>query len=72
MFSLSQMRPGQRARLTVSRHTDPRLLELGMIPGTAVTCLGAAPSGSPLRYEVRGAVIALRKKDADLLMGGPL
>jgi len=41
-----------------------RLLDLGLIPGTAVYCQGAAPAGDPVAYQIRGAVIALRRKDA--------
>ena len=41
-----------------------RLLELGLIPGTRVRCLLRAPSGSPIAFEVRGAMIALRRGDA--------
>lgn len=41
-----------------------RLLDLGLIPGTAVTCLFRSPSGDPAAYLIRGAVIALRQKDA--------
>ena len=41
-----------------------RLLDLGLIPGTWVTCRGRAPSGDPGAYVFRGCVIALRAKDA--------
>ena len=41
-----------------------RLLDLGLVPGTKITCLYSAPSGDPRAYLVRGAVIALRKIDA--------
>lgn len=41
-----------------------RLRELGMIEGTAVTCLGCGPSGDPIAYLIRGTVIALRKGDS--------
>ena len=41
-----------------------RLLDLGLVPGTEITCLYSAPSGDPRAYLVRGAVIALRKCDA--------
>ena len=42
-----------------------RLMDLGMIAGTKVTCLGKSPAGDPAAYLIRGTVIALRKKDAN-------
>ncbi|NCB63119.1 MAG: ferrous iron transport protein A [Clostridia bacterium] len=41
-----------------------RLLDIGLIPGTRVTCQGHSPAGDPAAYLIRGAVIALRSKDA--------
>ena len=41
-----------------------RLKELGLIAGTRVRCLQKSPSGDPVAYEIRGAVIALRQEDA--------
>ncbi len=41
-----------------------RLLDLGLIPGTWVTCRGRAPAGDPGAYAFRGCVVALRAKDA--------
>lgn len=41
-----------------------RLRDLGLIEGTPVTCLGCGPSGDPIAYLIRGAVIALRRTDS--------
>ena len=41
-----------------------RLWELGFIPGAGVECLGQSPLGDPRAYRVRGAVLALRQRDA--------
>lgn len=41
-----------------------RLMDLGLIPGTRVTCLVKSPAGDPTAYLIRGAVIALRRTDA--------
>jgi len=68
VFSLSQLASGQRAqvlRVDTPGAMGRRLRELGFVPGTKITCLGAAPAGTPVRYALRGAVIALRKKDAE-------
>ena len=54
--------------LAASGLSNRRLLDLGMTPGTKVTCLYAAPSGDPRAYLVRGTVIALRENDAKNVM----
>lgn len=41
-----------------------RLTELGLLPGTQVTCELVSPAGDPAAYRVRGALIALRRRDA--------
>ena len=41
-----------------------RLLDLGLIPGTPVTCVARSPAGDPSAYLVRWTVIALRRRDA--------
>ena len=42
-----------------------RLLDLGLLPGTLVAPKMASPSGDPVAYRVRGAVIALRRSQAE-------
>ncbi|MEZ5332537.1 MAG: iron dependent repressor, metal binding and dimerization domain protein [Thermoanaerobaculia bacterium] len=42
-----------------------RLLDLGLVPGTRVEAELRSPSGDPTGYLVRGAVIALRREQAD-------
>lgn len=41
-----------------------RLFDLGLVPGTPVTCTAVSPAGDPAAYLIRGAVIALRGRDA--------
>lgn len=41
-----------------------RLLDMGLIPKTAVTIEKAAPLGDPLELRVRGYSLSLRKEDA--------
>ncbi len=40
-----------------------RLRDLGLIPGTRLQCAFTAPSGSPMAFWIRGALIALRRDD---------
>lgn len=42
-----------------------RLLDIGLIEGTEVECVLKSPFLDPVAYFIRGAVIALRKEDAD-------
>ena len=44
-----------------------RLLDLGVVPGTVVEIEMRSPSGDPTAYRIRGAVIALRREQADLI-----
>ena len=67
LLDLSQLAPGQRARVlgVTSQGAMPRRLqELGLLAGAWVECLGKSPLGDPAAYRVRGAVIALRQDDA--------
>ncbi len=41
-----------------------RVLDMGLIPGTAVECVRRSPSGDPIAFRVRDSVIALRHEDA--------
>lgn len=64
--TLDAMTPGRHAAVSAllcSGSIRRRLLDLGMIPGTRVVCIGRSPLGDPSAYLVRGAVIALRRKD---------
>lgn len=44
---------------------ERRLTDLGLVPGTRVTCLARSPAGDPCAYLIRGALIALRRADTD-------
>jgi ferrous iron transport protein A len=47
-------------------------LDLGLVPGTRVKTLRVSPLGDPKAYLIRGAVIALRAEEADLIAIHPL
>src|SRR5690606_10572197 len=42
-----------------------RLLDLGVVPGTRITAVLRSASGDPVAYEIRGALIALRREQAE-------
>jgi len=41
-----------------------RFLDIGIIKGTLITALNKSPSGDPIAYLIRGAVIAIRSQDS--------
>lgn len=71
---LGGLREGETARVervNASGGMGRRLLDLGLTEGTWVTCVQKAPSGDPSAYAIRGAVVALRRTDADQVLTGP-
>lgn len=75
-ITLDALQVGQWGRVAEVQ-TEPamrrRLLDLGLVPGTAVNCTAISPAGDPAAYFIRGAVIALRRRDASgvRLAGAP-
>ena len=63
---LSSLSPGEDATVSDIRIEGAmrrRLQDIGLIPGTPVSCVGRSPLGDPSAYRIRGAVIALRASD---------
>ena len=66
-MNLSQLSVGSHGEVVQVEGADEislRLLEMGLVPGTEFTLLGAAPLGDPLELEVRGYRLSLRKSQA--------
>jgi DtxR family Mn-dependent transcriptional regulator len=66
---LAALRLGETARVValspgLRGQERRRLLDLGLLPGTAVTAELRSPSGDPTAYRIRGATIALRAEQA--------
>lgn len=69
---LSSLKPGETGRVVglsgACRGAERRrLLDLGFVPGTNVAVEMNSPTGDPTAYRVRGALIALRHEQADLI-----
>lgn len=67
---LSHLKKGEKAfvvDLGLKGLMRRRVLDLGIVPGTSLQCVGMAPSGDPVAYLVRGTVIAIRNEDADFI-----
>jgi len=70
--TLATMRVGEAAVVTgISRACRGlqrrRLMDLGLVPGTVIGAEFASMSGNPTAYNIRGATIALRKDQANLV-----
>ena len=62
---LSVGESGRVARVTGADEISRRLMEMGVTPGVQLRCLGAAPLGDPLEFELRGYRLSLRKREAE-------
>jgi len=62
---------GKKAKvkiLTSDGTVRRRMLDLGLAFDTVVEALQKSPSGDPIAYNIRGAVIALRSEEASKVM----
>jgi Fe2+ transport system protein FeoA len=67
MVTLDQLRPGESgrvARVDAAPALVQRLAEMGLLEGTAVKLVRAAPLGDPLEIELHGYFLSIRKADA--------
>ena len=64
LYELPIGKSGWVEGLTSSGMERRRMLDLGLVRGTEVEALQKSPSGDPVAYAIRGAVIALRREDA--------
>ena len=68
MIPLSGLAVGSSAVLREFPKTGPaflRMREMGLLPGTSLKLVRAAPLGDPLEIEVRGYRLTLRRSEAD-------
>lgn len=73
-MKLSQINEGQNATvrcLETCGSIRRRLLDLGLIEGTKIQCVQLGPCGDPIAYLIRGALIALRREDAETILVSP-
>lgn len=66
MKTIRDLSPGQHGVIRRMLNTGSmrrRLLDIGMIEGTRIECVGRSPAGDPMAYLIRGAVIAIRGED---------
>lgn len=66
--------PGQRAtvsQLLTEGTMRRRFLDMGLMEGTEVECVGRSPWGDPSAYRFCGAVVALRARDSRTILVTP-
>jgi ferrous iron transport protein A len=73
-MKLSELAVGTSAVVREFPKTGPafiRLREMGLLVGTRVTLVRAAPLGDPLEIKVRGYHLTLRKSEAEHVLVEP-
>jgi len=73
---LDVLKPGQRGEVVSLsprlRGADRRrMMDLGILPGTIIRAEMVSPGGDPIAYRIRGALIALRHEQAQLICINP-
>ncbi|NBC18454.1 MAG: iron transporter [Bacteroidetes bacterium] len=65
-MTLDDLSPGQQGTVTgfTSDDPPPRILEMGLLPGTTVTVVRLAPMGDPIDLKVRGYHLSIRRQEA--------
>jgi len=65
---LTMVQPGKKAtvvEIKLPAGNRPRLMEMGLLVGTAVELVRFAPLGDPVEIKVRGYNLTLRKHEAE-------
>lgn len=72
---LSQLKVGQRGQIAKVHGHNPlrqRFLDMGLVKDTPVEVVNFAPLGDPMRINVRGYQLAIRKHEAELIEVVPI
>lgn len=68
MNTLSSLKEGEKARIIELKNNSDikrRLMDIGLVKGTEVSCVQKSPCGDPVAYLIKGALIAIRREDSD-------
>ena len=69
--TLSALKVGEKGKvssLLCEGAIRRRLLDIGLVPGTVVLCVGKSPLGDPKAYVIRSKTIAIRSEDANKIV----
>ncbi len=75
MVTLSELKPGQKARIVrvnVAREIRRRIVEMGLTPGTLIEVERVAPLGDPVEFLVKGYHLTLRQDETANILVDPL
>jgi ferrous iron transport protein A len=63
---LSDLKKGQKAEIKSfdNVHLALKFLEIGVVPGAAVSIYSLAPFGDPIAVDIEGSKISMRKQEA--------
>ena len=67
LVKMSTLSPGERATVCeISRSSDlrRRFFDVGLINNSEIECVCVSPMGDPKAYMIKGAIIAIRARDA--------
>ena len=69
-MKLSQLKPGERARIKEFQSSDLelKLMEMGCIPGEEIIVEQKAPLGDPISVRVAGYSLSLRINEANQII----
>ncbi len=71
MKTLTSLKEGEKAHVCELLNTGGirrRLMDMGLVEGTEVTCALKSPCGDPVAYLIKGTLIAIRSEDTDKIM----
>jgi ferrous iron transport protein A len=71
LSTLAALVPGQQGVIAELRSAGlerRRMMDLGFVPGTVVEAEMNSPLGDPVAYRIRGAVVALRREQAEQII----
>jgi Fe2+ transport system protein FeoA len=67
---LNQLLPGEKGIVSKVIGTGPihrRMIDMGIVPGTAIKVEKFAPLGDPMEIKVKGFNLSLRKSEAAMI-----
>ncbi len=70
-MNLFELKKGQNCiidKILIKGDMQRRLLDLGLIKNTKVECVEISPLGDPKAFLIRGAVIALRRRECENIL----
>ena len=68
---LAQLARGETGRISEILGDDDlaiQLMEMGLVPGIDIRCIGSAPLGDPLEFELLGFHLSLRRKECERII----